>query len=124
MYFTINDVSQNTFVYQPTLDTLEFKKIKTLISKSKGVYNSKLKPLYTAFLNSIKLSGYRIGIKFDKDPLAVERGNYLTKIVNVYIVYDLDAWSRNPTNNFKFKNCLFLSLHFNTDNSYLFVNGK
>ena len=29
------------------------------------------------------------------------------KIVNVYIVYDLDAWSRNPTNNFKFKNCLF-----------------
>ena len=22
-------------------------------------------------------------------------------------MYDLDAWSRNPTNNFKFKNCLF-----------------
>ena len=106
MYFTINDVSQNTFVYQPTLDTLELKKIKTLIWKSKGAYNSKLKSLYTAFLNSIKLSGYRIGIKFDKDPLAVEQSNYLTKIVNVYIVYDLDAWSRNPTNNFKFKNCL------------------
>ena len=31
----------------------------------------------------------------------------MTKIVNVYIVYDLDAWPRNPTNNFKFKNCLF-----------------
>ena len=31
----------------------------------------------------------------------------MRKIVNVYIVYDLDAWSRNPTNNFKFKNCLF-----------------
>ena len=30
----------------------------------------------------------------------------MTKIVNVYIVYDLDAWPRNPTNNFKFKNCL------------------
>ena len=29
------------------------------------------------------------------------------KIVNVYIVYDLDAWPRNHTNNFKFKNCLF-----------------
>ena len=22
------------------------------------------------------------------------------------MVYDLDAWPRNPTNNFKFKNCL------------------
>ena len=26
MYFTVNDGSQNTFVYQPTLDTLELKK--------------------------------------------------------------------------------------------------
>ena len=31
----------------------------------------------------------------------------MTKIVNVYTVYDLAAWSRNPTNNFKFKNFLF-----------------
>ena len=66
-----------------------------------------LKPLYTAFLNSIKLFEYRIGIKFDKNSLAVQENNYLTKIVNVYIVYDLDAWSRNTTNNFKFMNCLF-----------------
>ena len=48
-----------------------------------------------------------MGIKFVKDPLAVEQNNYLTKIVNVYIVYDLDAWPRNPTNNLKFKSCLF-----------------
>ena len=58
-------------------------------------------------MHSIKLSEYRIGITFDKDPLAVEQNSYSTKIVNVYIVYDLDAWPRNPTNNFKFKNCLF-----------------
>ena len=31
----------------------------------------------------------------------------MTKIVKFYLVYDLDAWPRNPTNNFKFKNCLF-----------------
>ena len=31
----------------------------------------------------------------------------MAKIVNAYIVYDLDAWPRNPTNNFKFKNYLF-----------------
>ena len=47
------------------------------------MHNSKLKPLYTAFLHTIKLSGYRMRIKFDKDPLAVEQNNYLTKIVNV-----------------------------------------
>ena len=48
-----------------------------------------------------------MGIKFNKDPLAVEQNNYLTKILNFNIVYDLAAWSKNPTNNFKFKNCLF-----------------
>ena len=63
--------------------------------------------LYTAFLHSTKRSGYTIGKKIDKDPLAAEQNNYLSKIVNVYIVYDLHVWLRNPTNNFKFKNCLF-----------------
>ena len=48
-----------------------------------------------------------MGIKFDKDPSAVEQNNYLTKIENFYIVYDLDAWQKNPANNFKFKNYLF-----------------
>ena len=46
-------------------------------------------------------------IKFDKDPRAVEQNNYLTKIVNVYIDYNLAAWKRNLANNFKFKNSLF-----------------
>ena len=106
--FTSNDGSQNTFVYQPTLDTLELKKDKrnyyVLSWKSKEVLNSKLKPLYTAFIHSIKLSEYRTGTKFDRDPLAVEQNNYLIKIVNVYIIYDLDAWPTNPPNNFNFKN--------------------
>ena len=50
-----------------------------------GVHASKCKQLYTAFLHSIKLFGYRIGIKFDKDPLAVEQNDYLTEITNTYI---------------------------------------
>ena len=111
IYFTSNDGSQNTFAYQPTLDTLELIKDKTtnyiLSWKSNGVFNSKLRPLYTTFLNNIKLSEYRIRIKFDNNPLTVEKSNYLTKTVNVYIACDSDAWARNPTNNFKFKNCLF-----------------
>ena len=95
-YFISNDESQNTFVYQPTLDVLELKKDKdtdyVLSWKSNEVFNSKLKPLYTALLNSIKNW---------QDPLAVEQSNYLSKIVNAWIVYDLDAWPRNPTNNLK-----------------------
>ena len=31
----------------------------------------------------------------------------MTKIINAYIVYELYDQSKNPTNNFKFKNCLF-----------------
>ena len=58
-------------------------------------------------IHNIKSSQYRIGIKFDKDPLAVKQNNHISKIVNVYVVYDLDSWLRNPTNNFKFKICLF-----------------
>ena len=44
-----------------------------------------------------------MGIKVNKDPFSCRN---LTKTVNIYIAYDLNAWSRNPTNNFKFKNCL------------------
>ena len=33
-------------------------------------------------------------IKLDKDPLTEEQNNYLTKAVNVYIVYDLDNWQK------------------------------
>ena len=65
-----------------------------------GLVNSKIKPLYTAILNNIKLPEKRVGIKFDKEPLAVEQNNYLTKAVNVYIAYDLDASPRKPTNKF------------------------
>ena len=43
-------------------------------------------------MNSIKLSEYRIGIKFDKDPLAVEQNKYLIKILNVYIVYEYSGY--------------------------------
>ena len=46
-------------------------------------------------------------IKFNKNHSVLEPSNYLSKIVNIYTVYDLDAWPGNPTNNFKFKNCLF-----------------
>ena len=46
-------------------------------------------------------------IKCYRDSLTVELNCYTTKLVNVYIVYDLEAWTRDPANNLKFKNCLF-----------------
>ena len=58
-------------------------------------------------MNSVKLSGYKMAIKFDKDLLAVEQNNYLTKMVTFYNVYEFDVWPRNPTTNFQFKCCLF-----------------
>ena len=48
-----------------------------------------------------------MGIKFDKDPLAVKQNNCASKIANAYIIYDLDALPRNSTNNFKFRNFSF-----------------
>ena len=76
MYFTSNDETQNMFVYQLILDSLKLKKDKSngyvLSWKSNGVYNSKLNPIYIAFLHIIRLYGYKIGIKFDKDLLDVE----------------------------------------------------
>ena len=46
-------------------------------------------------------------IKFDKEPLAKEQNNFLTKIVHAYIVYNLDALPKIPLRNFTTKNCLF-----------------
>ena len=98
-----DDVSQSMFVYQTTVDTLEDKGTEYVLTcKSKGLYASKLKPLCTAFLYSKKLSGYKMGKKFDGDPLAAEQTNCTTKIGNAYVFHVLDDQPRNPTNNSKF----------------------
>ena len=67
-----------------------------------------------------------MGIKFDKDHLAVEQNNYMTKIINVYTVYDLAAWPGNPTNNFKFKNSLFGATNMvkNSDKEKYIYSGQ
>ena len=99
------------FVYQTTFDTLQLKKDKgtnyVLSWKSKRVYTSKHNPLYTVFLHNTKLSGYRMGIKFDKDPLAVEKNNHVTKTTNAYVIYNSDTWTNNQLRNFTLRNCLF-----------------
>ena len=48
-----------------------------------------------------------MGKNFDTEQLAIEQNNNIAKIVNAYIAYDFEFWSKNPTNKFKFKICLF-----------------
>ena len=48
-------------------------------------------------------------IRFNKDPLAPEQNYFATKVVNAYIVYDLDTWSNNPLINFTLKCCWFFA---------------
>ena len=45
-----------------------------------------------------------------------EQNNYTTKIVNVYMVYDLDSWPKSTLRNFTLKNCLFCSTNIVKDN--------
>ena len=47
-----------------------------------------------------------MGVNIHKGPLTLEQNNYLTKVVNVYIVYGLDAWARSCMKAFKLKNLL------------------
>ena len=95
------------FVHQHSIYLLELKRGKgtnyDLSWKSKGLYTLKLNSLYTAFLHSIKHSEFWMGVKFDKDNLAVKQNNYATKSVNAYIIYNLDASPNNTFNSFKFK---------------------
>ena len=44
-----------------------------LLEKSKVLYTSQLKLLYTAFLHSIKLFVCKMRTNFDRDPLAVKK---------------------------------------------------
>ena len=59
-----------------------------------------------SFLTQNKTFWIKSGNESDKDSLPVEQNNYLSRIVNVYIIYNLDVLPRNPRNNVKLKNCL------------------
>ena len=74
---------------------------------SKWVNTSKVKPQYNHYLHSIKCSEYKVGIKFDKEPLAIVKNNYATKTVNANIPYELDTWPKIPLTSFKLNNCFF-----------------
>ena len=110
LYFTSDDGLQNLFVYQPTFSVTKYLNTSTeyIISwRSKGIYNTKLIPIKNNSLPNIKYFNKKISLQFDYIPLVVEQNNCTSKIVNVYIVYDLDSWPKISLRNFTLKNCLF-----------------
>ena len=100
------------FVYLPTLDTLELRKRRKLfiflVGNQRGYILLSLS-LYTSLLHSIKRFGYRMGLKFYKNPLAVEQNSYTAKVLNAYIIYESDTWPKVSLINFALTNCLFLA---------------
>ena len=107
IYFANNDGLQSMFVYQPTFSMIKFWDTNTVISwESKGLHVTDLVPMKNDSLPKIKYFKHEIGILFNYTPLVAGQINCKTKIVNVYIVYDLDNWPKNPLRNFTLKNCL------------------
>lgn len=94
------------FVYKPISNTLDLKGDKSIhyiiAWKSKVLFKSKLLSLYGTLLPNINFFIDKMGIQFNKTPLAVDQKNYATRNVNAYIIYDLDNWPRNSFNNFTF----------------------
>ena len=89
------------FVYQLTFNVLEFK----IGKATEYITDWKSKGLHGAFLPNVKYFGVNIGIQFI--PSVIGKINYASKIVNVYIIYDLDKWPKNPLRNLTLQSCLF-----------------
>ena len=92
--------------------------------KPKGIYNSGLKSLHDLG-PAIKYFGSKIGLQFNNSVLVAEQSNYTIKIINAYIIHDLNNWSRNLLNKFTLKNCLFgvTNIVNNSDKSNYVYSG-
>ena len=92
---------------------------------SKGSYSFTLSPQYIHFLNSLNFFGYEIGIKFNRNPLVVKQMKCATKIINVYIVFELNLCPKSLLEKFTLKNCLFGATNIveNSDRSKWVYSG-
>ena len=73
------------------------------------------------------LANNRVKLKFNNSGLVQKTLSslYSNFILNLYIVYELNTWPHNPTNNFTLKNCLFgtVKLTRNADKTKFTYNG-
>ena len=112
MYITSDDGYQNFVDSASMLISLILdsnKKVNNWILT--GISSEKMKPFDTGLEPTMSNLAYgRVNSKY-KNVLLVQKGFssslYSNFILNLYIVYELNHWPRNPANNFTPKNCLF-----------------
>ena len=94
IYFASADELQNMFFYQPTFSTIKYHNTRieyTISWRSKVLYIIDLIPINNDLLSNIKYFNKKVALQFDYTLLVVHQNNCTTKIVNAYIVYDLDS---------------------------------
>ena len=107
MHFTGDDGSQNFLVFAPILTSIIFdsnKKVTNWISS--GISSKKIKLFETNLeLTMFNLANGRVILKFNISVLVQKRffALYGYFVLNLYIVYELNNWPRNSTNNFTLK---------------------
>ena len=82
------------------MKTRSLNKLYYWLEIKRGIYFQTFSHYILPAFHYIKHVIYKIGIQFHKSVLVVEQKNDPTKIVNSYIVYDLDNLPRNLHNNF------------------------
>ena len=77
------------------------------------------------FHANVKQFVCKIGIKFNNISLVIGQNNFTTKILNAYIVSDIDNWPKILLGNFTLKNCLFGATNIakNSDKSKWVYSG-
>ena len=77
---------------------------------STGISSETIKPFHTNLEPTMSnLANGRVILKFNNYVLVqkISSSLYNNFILNIYIVYELNNWPCNPTNNFSLNNCLF-----------------
>ena len=74
------------------------------------------------------LANGRVILKFNNSALVQKNSStlYSNFTLNLYIIYELNKWPRNPTNTFLLKNCFFGTVRLvrNTIKSKFIYNGQ
>ena len=128
MCFTSDDDYQNILVFVPMLNSLTWDNSKKVTSWiSTGVLPKNIKP-FDANLGPTmtNLANGKVILKFNNSLLVQKNSSlYSNFIFNFYIVYELNNWFRNLSNNFVLKSCLLgtVKLTRNSDESKFIYNS-
>ena len=130
MHFTGNDSYQNFAVFAPILSSLILDRNEKVTNwKSTAVSSEKIKPFDTNLEPTVSnLANGKVILKFNNSALVqiIFSSLYNNFILNLHIVYELNTWPSNRTNNFTLKNCLFgtVKLTGNADKKNLLTTVK